>query len=228
MSDTTQTATPLPAATPPAAPTSATASTPPPIPTPATKTEKPRKEPGSALQLYQARAMSWGWFGVKLLVGVIYFALISQGFLNIFPDTGQRLYKAFPLFDGLQDYEWSYNLKVAHFCSIVLLLITWIAWYLLQQLLLDDKLLKTFGRWGWDEQFVKRFVIVCSLLVIVGDAGLFYRSFQSSAFGDAGDSQAFCLVATLVWVSVLVFVNFISAYLSRCVTDELEKLEEKQ
>lgn len=176
----------------------------------------------------------WAWLlylawsvVLKLVLCVIYFALITQGFLNVYPDTGQKLYKLpIPGFAGLEDYESTYHLRLAHCCAMVLLLLTWLSWSFLLQLHLSEELTERFRRWDWNIKQVKCVVTIGAVLVIIGDAGLFYNALQYAAFGGS-EFSTFTLVASLVWVVILVLVNFISLFLSRCVKEARRKPEGK-
>jgi uncharacterized membrane protein len=176
----------------------------------------------------------WAWtlylawsIPMKLIFGVIYFALITQGFLNVYADTNQKLFKLpLPGFAALEDYEWTYHLRLAHFCAMVLLLLTWLSWSFLLQLYLTEDLTERFRGWNWNVKQVKVVVTVGAVLVIIGDAGLFYNALQYAAFGGA-EFSAFTLIGSLVWVVMLVLVNFVSLFLSRCVKEARKKQEQQ-
>ena len=213
---------------------------PPPIRNPAIATEKPAITLASihrpivgtvrpTLRSNERKPFSWrlvsailcyaGWtVFIKTTLAIIYFALISQGFRHVLEDTGMRLSKL-PGLDWLDDFEATYRLDVANGCAVVLLVVSWIAWSLLLRWNISMDLQKFFLRFGCNLDIIRTIIFTFSTIIIVGDGGLFYASFVAiSAFGSSAFSPT-AAVATVVYVSTLMFINFISFYLFQCIKD---------
>jgi len=173
--------------------------------------------------LFWAKVRYWGWNIItKLLLTIVYLALISQGLRYVLPDIGLRLYKL-PGLSFLQDYTATYRLDLAHLFSAAPLVSAWILWHLnLELYLRPEAFASRFSRWHLDR--MKRLIITMGAVIIVGDAFLFCAAFTLSGWGTAKFSAA-AVLATAVYVTVLGFVTFISIYLSESI-DTLKKQDE--
>jgi type IV secretory pathway TrbL component len=160
--------------------------------------------------------------GMTIILAVVYFSWGSQGIRHVLPASGIKLYKLpIPGFSELENYETTFRLDTAHFAALILLVLSWLSWNFLLRLFISDELQKKFEGWSWNFTYIKPIVIVTSILIIIGDGGLFYAAFNHAAFGETRFS-ATALVAALVYMTILVLVNFISLYLAQCVKDHKE------
>lgn len=173
--------------------------------------------------LWWARLIRIAWdLGMTVILAIIYFSWGSQGIRHVLPASGLKLYKLpIPGFADLENFETTYRLDTAHFAALILLVLSWLAWHFLLRLIISDDLQKKFERWSWNLTYIKPILIVTAILIIVGDGGLFYAAFNHAAFGETRFS-ATALVASLVYMTILVLVNFISLYLAQCVKDQKE------
>ena len=168
--------------------------------------------------LVRARCLQILWaVGIKCALGITYFVWISRGIRHAFADAATKLYKLpFPYFSELEHYEATYRLDTAHVAAMVLLVLSWLAWHFLLRLKVSHELKEKFEDWSWNVSYVRPFVLVTAVIIVVGDGLLFYASFNHAAFGDSKFSVG-ALLASLVYMTVLVLVNFVSLYLAKCV-----------
>ena len=166
--------------------------------------------------LLEARAKKWAWIVVtKIPLMLVYFVFISQGIRYLAPETANKLYTLpMPFVAYLEDFESTYQLEVSHVAAELLLVFSFASWNFLLRWVMTDDFKEQFRIWKWNAQWVERILLTCAVLIIVGDAGLFYESFTYSAFGrSAFSAKAF--IAMLVYAVLLVMVNFVSLYLSQ-------------
>lgn len=170
-----------------------------------------------------ARFVRITWdLGMTIILAIIYFSWGSQGIRHVLPASGMKLYKLpVPGFGELEHYETTYRLDTAHFAALILLVLSWLSWNFLLRLVISDELQKKFEGWSWNFTYIKPILTVTSILIIIGDGGLFYAAFNHAAFGETRFS-ATAFVAALVYMTILVLVNFISLYLAQCVKDHKE------
>jgi hypothetical protein len=173
--------------------------------------------------LWWARFVRFMWdLVMTIILAIIYFAWGSQGIRHVLPASGMKLFKLpIPGFSELEHYETTYRLDTAHFAALILLVLSWLSWHFLLRLHISDELQKKFERWSWNLARIKPVLIVTATLIIIGDGGLFYAAFNHAAFGETRFS-ATALVASLVYMTILVLVNFISLYFSHCAKDKKE------
>ena len=154
---------------------------------------------------------------------VVYFVFISEGIRRVAPEMTTKLHKLpIPFVVHLEDYESTHELDVAHVAAVLLLILSFASWHFLLQWVLSDEFKAKFRKWNWNMAWVERILLIGASLIIVGDMGLFYESFNQSVFGNSAFS-AKSLVATLVYGVILVVVNFVSLYLSRSTREVLSQ-----
>jgi hypothetical protein len=165
--------------------------------------------------LFGIHVKFWSWtILTKFCVTIVYLALISQGLRYVLPDIGMRLSKL-PGLSFLQDFTATYRLDLAHVFSAVPLVSAWILWHWnLQLYLRPDAFAHRFRRWNLDR--IKRVVVTMGTIVIVGDACLFGAAFMLASWGGANFSAA-AVLATLVYITVLAFVTFVSLCLAEAI-----------
>lgn len=173
-------------------------------------------------RLFFAVAKKVIWDATMLSIIVfVYLAVISQGFRYVLPDLGMRLYKM-PGLAFLQDYTATYRLDLAHLFAAVPLISSCVLWHLLLEIYLwPTAFAERFQRWDLDR--LKRAIVTMGVIVITGDACLFAAAFTLSGWGGSKFS-AVAVLATLVYVTLLAFVTFISLYLAESI-DNLKKKE---
>lgn len=160
---------------------------------------------------------AWTVF-IKVTLAIIYFALMSQGFRHVLEDSGMRLSKL-PGLEWLDDLESTYRLDVAQGCAVLLLVVSWFAWSMLLRWNINMDLQDFFRRLRCNLDITRTIIFSFSTIIIVGDGCLFYASFVAiSAFGSWAFSPT-AAVATVVYVSTLMFINFISFYLYQRIKD---------
>lgn len=166
-----------------------------------------------------ARVKSWAWKLVTVpIIGLIYCVLISEGLRYLFPALAQRLYKLpIPGLSYLRDYEAFYRLDLAHLFSIFLFIAVWYLWVVNLRAYLGDA--DVFNRSGWNPEAYRRFVLRLGVVVLGADAILFYIAItQQGWFGNRFSFTA--LVATVIYVAVIIFVSFVSVNLERPLKEE--------
>ena len=170
-----------------------------------------------AFALVIAYVKYWGWqIMTKLCLGLIYLAVIAEGLRYLIPPLGQKLWKiGIPGLDMLRDYESLYRLDLAMFFSLGILIAVFQLWVWLLQvhLFLEDP----EGDEAWNSE--KRVLLITWLAATIlgGDAILFYVSMCQVGWGGGAISLS-ALVATAVYVAVLVFVSMMTIVLRRNIT----------
>ena len=161
-----------------------------------------------------ARWKYWGWqCFTKPIMGLIYLAVISEGFRLLVPVLGQRLYKL-PGLSFLEDYEATYKLDLAPFFAVFLLIAVWHLWG------------KVIGFWiarddddsWWNTDAHKFLVRILAVIILGADGFLFFASV--SQMGWSATISVSALVATAAYVGVTIFVS----YVSLCLRKDLERL----
>lgn len=167
-------------------------------------------------ELLEARSKQWAWTLVtKIPLMLVYFVFISQGIRYLAPESANKLYTLpMPFVAYLEDFESTYQLEVSHAAAELLLVFSFASWSFLLRWVLADDFKQQFRTWKWNSEWVQRILLTCAILIIVGDAGLFYESFTYSAFGRSAFSPK-AFIAMLVYAVILVMVNFVSLYLSQ-------------
>lgn len=167
--------------------------------------------------LIWARLKYWTWsFMTKFLLTIVYFAFISQGLRYMLPELGLKLSKLSG-FAFLANFRATYRLDLANLLSAIPLIAVWILWHLvLEMYLAPERFEDRFHRWDVDR--CKSLILPMAVIVIMADAGLFFGSFSLASWGKAQFSVA-ALLATATYVVLLVFVSFVSLYLSQNISD---------
>ncbi len=154
---------------------------------------------------------AWQVFS-KTFLGVLYFAIISEGLRQLVPVLAQKLYKL-PLLSFLQDYEATYRLDLAPFFALFLLIAVWFLW---------GVVLKIWVLEHESEQYsdAHRLVIATLAITILGaDTYLFYAAVSQMGWSSSFSLSA--IVATAAYLGVLIFVLYVSENLRH----EVQKLE---
>lgn len=165
--------------------------------------------------LVGARLKYWAWQVVtKLILGVIYIAVISEGLRVIVPALGQKLYKL-PGLGALRDYEGTHRLDLAHFLAIFVLFAVFYLWDRILELWLESD--EEFDDRGWNPEAHRRLVVVLGTVILGADACLFYVAMTQ--IGWRGTTFSFsALLATAAYLAVLIFVSFVSINLRKSIT----------
>lgn len=153
------------------------------------------------------KSASWKVF-TFVVVGVAYVALVSEGLRNLIAAFALRLHKLpLPGFAALRNYLWSYRLDLAHLFALLLMTANWFTWVLVLRVYLGGRV-----RGGWDPVTYTRFVTGLGLVLLGCDCVLFYLAMAEQSWGEGGLAFA-PAVATVLYVSILLFVSFVSVYL---------------
>lgn len=172
------------------------------------------------MELFIARLKQLLWILLKVILGVIYVSVISDGLRILLPDLGKRLYKLpIPLLDQLEFDEIGHRLDLAHVFAVVMLLAVFFLW---------GWLLRTWLRPGededdgWDHANSQRLVFVLAVVILGADSYLFYRALAEYDWGSEAVSVP-CVVATVAYCAVQVFVSFVSVVLHQQVAKQLRE-----
>lgn len=137
---------------------------------------------------------------------VIYVGVIADGLRRQHSIFGQKVYRV-PLLESLRDFEVTYRLDYAMVVSIMMACLVCWAWSMMIEMYLDgmssvtDRKRREYTGW-----------IVLGTAVLVGDAILFYSS--AAEAGWSGTSLSLSAgVSTIVYVAIVVLVNFIGVSL---------------
>jgi hypothetical protein len=164
-----------------------------------------------------ARFRYWAFQAItKPFFAVVYFAVISEGLRVIAASTASKLYKLpIPYFAMLADSEEGARLDVAHLMALALLLAVWY---------FGEKAIQLWLRpgetpeEGYDYDNYRRLVTTFAAMAIGGDAVCFYVAITEMGWG--GSSLSFTgAVATMTYVSVLLFVSLVCVNLKKKIED---------
>lgn len=151
----------------------------------------------------------WAWLVyllwqllTKLILSCVYFTLIADGAQQFIPVLGMKIYRAIPIFSFLENYEATYRLTLAHPASLLFMVFVWIAWEKALAHWLPDEVLQKYD--DGESKRVKDFMTVLAVVLLIGDAALFYLSVCSVAWGATTFSAA-ALLGTVVYAALLVF-----------------------
>lgn len=163
------------------------------------------------LALFIAWVKMWGFVPVKILIGIGYVAVITEGLRMVVPALGIKLYRL-PLLSVLKDYEVWHKLDLAIFAGMLLFtLSSWIWCVLLESWLYDRTGLETSGR---SATKYERCLLVLGSVILFSDACLFYRAMTFVGWGGEVFS-ATSLLCTVAYLAVLVAVCAVSVNLKR-------------
>lgn len=161
-----------------------------------------------ALILAHFRYFAWQ-LATKTVLGVLYFAVISEGLRLLIPSLGTKIRKL-PALGWFADYEATYQLDIAHFFAIFLLVAAWSLWGSLLRMWLDiDRLNPT-------NQIL---IYVMATVILTADAWLFYLGMAELNWGSDSISSV-ALIATAAYVVVLMFVTYVGIGLKASIRKE--------
>jgi hypothetical protein len=153
----------------------------------------------------------WAFMLVKLIVGIGYVSLISEGLRMIVPTLCVKLY-TLPFLSSLRDYEETHALDLAPFVAAILFAFSSSLWSaLLEAWLYDDAMLQATGRCPVR---YRQCMLWLGGIILFADAALFYRAmtftgWQSNIFSLSA------LLATLAYLAILLAVCLVSVNLKR-------------
>ena len=157
----------------------------------------------------------WAWqVGSKTVLGLIYFAIISEGLRQIVPVLAQRLYKL-PGLTFLQDYEATYRLDLAPFFALFLLIAVWYLWGLVLNIWIFEYDLEHYS------EAHRQLIAALAITILGADAYLFYAAVSQMGWSTSFSFSA--MIATATYLGVLIFVLYVSQNLRH----EVQKLEGK-
>lgn len=166
-----------------------------------------------------AKLKSWAWDIVSgIILGIIYWTVISEGLRLLLPVLGQRIHKVpIPGFSYFDRFEATHRLDLAHGLSIFLFIAMWKLW----ALILEDRLGSDqhFRDSGWeDTDAYKSLVLLLGRVILGADAVLFYIAMTQMGWSGSAFSIP-AIIASISYVAVLVFVKLVSINLAKKVKD---------
>ena len=166
--------------------------------------------------LVWAHARYWAFQLVtKPFFALVYFAVISEGLRVVAAATTFKLHKLpIPSFASLADFEEGSRLDVAHFLALALLLAVWYFGEKAIQLWLRPGEVEE----GYDYDNYRRLVTTLAAMAIGGDAVCFYVAVTEMGWGSSSFSFT-GIVATMTYISVLLFVSLVSVNLKKKIND---------
>jgi hypothetical protein len=170
-----------------------------------------RAEEPSAFGIAIAWAKLWSFRPVKLVIGIGYVVVITEGLRMVVPALGIKLHKL-PLLASLREFEGWHDLDLAPFAAILLFFFSSSIWCaLLEVWLYDNSMLKASGR---SADRYETCLMVLGSIILFSDACLFYRALTMAGWGGAVFSLTafFC---TLAYLAILVSVCVLSVNLKR-------------
>jgi hypothetical protein len=168
------------------------------------------KEPG-AFAIAMAWAKLWSFRPVKLLIGIGYVVVITEGLRMVVPALGIKLHKL-PLLGSLRDFEGWHDLDLAPFAAILLFFFSSSIWCaLLETWLYDNSMLKASGR---SATRYETCLTILGSIILFSDACLFYRALTMAGWGAAVFSLT-AMFCTLAYLAILVSVCVLSVNLKR-------------
>lgn len=166
--------------------------------------------------LVHALLKYWSWqIATKAVLGMIYLAVIAEGFRLLMPPLGQRLYKL-PGLGWTRDYEATYRLDLANFFSIFMLIAVWYLWGMILCFWLEVDPFSDKPTTNTDRH--KAVVVVLGVVVLVADACLFYAAMTQMGWTGATFSFT-AVVATAAYLAVIVFVTYVGINLRKNIAD---------
>jgi hypothetical protein len=141
----------------------------------------------------------WGWqLLTKIILGVVYFGIVSEGSRRLVPSLGQKLYKLAPLMERV-----NHRLDGAHCFALFILVGCWCSWTWLLQMWLGIK---------WYSREYKIIIIPLAIAFIIVDIVMFYFAVAQWRWGGALFSYS-AMLATAGYLAVLIFVTFVGIIL---------------
>lgn len=158
-----------------------------------------------------AHGKYWAFMLVKLIVGIGYVSLISEGLRMIVPTLCVKIH-SLPFCAALRDYEETHALDLAPFVAAILFAFSSSLWSaLLEAWLYDDAMLQATGR--CPERY-RQCMLWLGGIILFADAALFYRAMTFTGWqGNIFSLSA--LLATLAYLAILLAVCLVSVNLKR-------------
>jgi hypothetical protein len=161
------------------------------------------------MRLAFAYVKYWMWqIVVKGMMGLVAFALTSEGLRIINPGCAQKL-SGQPFLVELNNYEGFYRLEVAHLFALGLVLGVFICWTKAIRAWLkpDDT-----GEKGFSASKYRLFTIPFAVVFLSMDSICFYKGVAQMGWGGGGFSVD-ALLATAMYASLAILTCFVSVML---------------
>jgi hypothetical protein len=153
-------------------------------------------KPRDDLEMARVKLIAWKIL-TGLTLGILYVKVIAEGCRFLVPGLGREL---------------MLGLDGAIILSFFLMLAVWKLWELAICSFLGIE--SAFRIRGWNTEGHERFVVILSIVLLFSDAALFYLSVARLSW--KGTVLSFtALIATCIWLGVIVFVSFVSVHLRR-------------
>jgi hypothetical protein len=167
--------------------------------------------------VFRAQFRYWSWQAwSKIVFGVMYFGVMSEGFRVMIPALAQKVHKL-PGFASLYDYEATHRLDLAHFMAIGLLVAVMMTWAAVIELWLGIE--ERYKGTRADIERHKALVVLMAWVLLGGEGYVFYSAIGQLGWSGSGFSFI-GLIATAVYLSVMVAVT----YKSVCLRKEMKDL----
>lgn len=167
-------------------------------------------------ELVWAKAMYWTWQIVtKVVLGVIYLAVIAEGLRLVVPALGMRVYRV-PGFGALQHYEATYKLDLAMGLSVFMLIAAWALWANILRIWLECGMPERMKNKKGNRE--KGLILVLGVIVILADAACFFAAMIALGWATSSFSVT-ALCATCGYVGVLIFVAYTAIILGERVRE---------
>lgn len=171
------------------------------------------------------RLQCWGWHLLtKVVLGIIYIAIIADGLRYLFPAFGMKLWKI-PGFGELKNYEGTYKLDIAPFLALFLMIAVFTFWHLLVRMWLRREWERTEDEnpYGWNGENHSILILSVGGLTLAADLIIFYIAVVQTGWAGAVFSFT-ALIATVAYLGVLLYVSYVSV----CLHERYSKLENAQ
>lgn len=152
------------------------------------------------------RAFAWFLFVVwlvftKLVMGTIYFVVTAEGLRTTFALFGMKLSKI-PWLGGLDEYNETHTLRLAHLAALGLFVATyWMSYCLVHPWLVATPI----RRRGLNPEGYRKFASTLGYVFLSLDAFLLYRAVASASWG-GGALSLNAFVMTALWVALILCV----------------------
>lgn len=151
-----------------------------------------------------ARIKHFGFQLLRIVFGIMYFEVISEGWRICFPMMAKPLWRS-ALFAALRGYEETRNLDFANLAALAL--------FLLVSLFLE-KAMDMCLHPGQEDENTRNVVILLATTLLGVDAWMFFQALGQLGWS-SGKGSSTEIAATIGWVAMLVASSVVSVNLRR-------------
>ncbi len=181
----------------------------------------PEPEPKSKIKITGAQVMFWLWmFAVFSVLGIIYYAVTSEGVRSAFPTLGQKISRVPIIGLGLLKNSPSLSkLDLANVFSFALMVGVFLSW---EHMLLYWIKPGAGEVYGWDSHKYRTIVTALAVVIIFTDSAFFYMAVSQMSWGQASFSFKAALV-TAAYLCLLIGAAIVSLNIKKKARDESEE-----